>query len=382
MNQQPVSQSGKPIDRGLGSLIAGVTYPLRAFWLLMKTPRLRGYILMPILVNLILGVTLYAGLLYLGFGAIDALFAHLPTWTANPLPESAALLNGVAASPNWQFALPEQVSHLPNWSLPSWSLPNWSLPDWLTRWSLPHWSFPNWQISLPDWLTHWSIPLPDWLTHWQLQLPNWRFTVPKWVYNLPNWGYAVLVWLLRAVLVLVLFLITGFIFLQFGVLLGSPWYGKLSEEIEKLKTGQIVLVEVPLPIEINRAVSYELKKLGLSIVVGIPLFLITLIVGVGTGIGTIGGISLASTIACMDFLDAAVERRRPSFRQKLNIVFHHLPATGSFGLVCLGLASIPFINLLAIPICVAAGTLFFCDRILPREEARRKLTEKANGGEA
>ncbi|WP_416676514.1 EI24 domain-containing protein [Egbenema bharatensis] len=359
MNQQPISKFGKPIDRGLGSLIAGATYPLRALWLLVKTPRLRGYILMPILVNLILGVTLYAGLLYLGFGAIDALLANLPAWTAKVLhesPEPAALLNGVVALPAWSFALPD------------WHFPDWSLPDGFTHWHLPDWmSFPSWHISLPDWLTHWSIPLPTWLTDWHIQFPNWRLTVPNWIYNLPNWGFAVLIGLLRVVLVLILLLITGFIFLQFGVLLGSPWYGKLSEEIEKLKTGQMVLVEVPLPIEISRAVSYELKKLGLSIVIGIPLFLITLIVGVGTGIGTIGGISLASTIACMDFLDAAAERRRPSFRQKLNTVFNHLPASGSFGLVCLGLASIPFVNLLAIPICVAAGTLFFCDRILPRE---------------
>jgi uncharacterized protein involved in cysteine biosynthesis len=370
MSQQPISKFGKPIDRGLGSLLAGAMYPLRALWLLMKTPRLRGYILMPILVNLILGVTLYAGLLYLGFGAIDALFSHLPTWTANPPeapPEPAAFLNGVAALP--KVAVLPKVAALSTWqlSLPTWvpHLPNWSLPNWLTHWSLPNWSFPNWQISLPNWLTHWSIPLPNWLTHWQIQLPDWRFNVPNWVYNLPNWGFAILIWLLRAALVLVLFLVTGFIFLQFGVLLGSPWYGKLSEEIEKLKTGQMVLVEVPLPIEINRAISYELKKLGLSIVIGVPLFLVTLIVGVGTGIGTIGGISLASTITCMDFLDAAIERRRPSFRQKLNIVFQHLPASGSFGLVCLGLVSIPFVNLLAIPVCVTAGTLFFCDRILP-----------------
>jgi CysZ protein len=359
MNQQPISQFGKPIDRGLGSLMAGATYPLRALWLFIRTPRLRSYILMPILVNLILGVTLYVGLLYLGFGAIDALFTNLPTWTAKVLhesPEPAALLNGMANLPDWHVALPQ------------WSLPNWSLPTWFTHWSFPDWkfSFPTWQISLPDWLTHWRISLPNWLTDWRFQLPNW-------VYNLPNWGFAVLLGLLRVVLVLILFLITGFIFLQFGVLLGSPWYGKLSEEIEKLKTGQIVLVEVPLPIEISRAISYELKKLGLSIVVGVPLFLITLIVGVGTGIGTIGGISLASTIACMDFLDAAAERRRPSFRQKLNTVFRHLPASGSFGLVCLGLASIPFVNLLAIPICVAAGTLFFCDRILPRDEISNRI---------
>ena len=40
-----------------------------------------------------------------------------------------------------------------------------------------------------------------------------------------------------------------------------------------------------------------------------------------------------------------------------------LPASAGFGLACLGLVSIPFVNLLSIPLCVAAGTLFFCDRI-------------------
>jgi CysZ protein len=42
-----------------------------------------------------------------------------------------------------------------------------------------------------------------------------------------------------------------------------------------------------------------------------------------------------------------------------------LPASASFGFVCLALVSVPLINLLAIPVCVAAGTLFFCDRIQP-----------------
>jgi len=31
----------------------------------------------------------------------------------------------------------------------------------------------------------------------------------------------------------------------------------------------------------------------------------------------------------------------------------------------LGLVSIPLLNLLAIPLCMTAGTLFFCDRIWP-----------------
>ena len=43
-----------------------------------------------------------------------------------------------------------------------------------------------------------------------------------------------------------------------------------------------------------------------------------------------------------------------------------LPATASFGLVSLFLVSIPLLNLLTVPLCVASGTLFFCDRIWPK----------------
>lgn len=347
MNQQPISKSVRSIDRGPGSLILGTTYPFRAFWLLIKTPRLRRYVVMPVLLNLLLGVTVYAGLLFLGLGAIDALFASLPTWTAEVSQDVSDLATNLP-----------RTAHLPDWHLPIWHLPTW-LP------SLPQWRLPAWLPGLPDW----HFTFPTWNLRWPNWLPTWNIRLPDWVGNLPEWGFAGFVWLLRLLLITVLFLITGFIFLQFGVLLGAPWYGKLSEEIEKLQTGEVFLVEVSPVVEISRAVFYELKKLVLAIGIGLPLLLLNLVLGPGTAIATVGGVALVSTIACMDFLDAAVERRRPRFRQKLGIVFRNFPASTAFGLVCLGLVSIPLVNLLAIPVCVAAGTLFFCDRVLPGFQA-------------
>jgi CysZ protein len=328
MNQPISSQPIKPIDRGPASLISGAAYPLRALWLLIHRPQLRHYVLMPVLVNLLLGITLYAGLLFLGLGAIDALLSNLPTWTTEASHEVSDLATN----------LPQAI-HLPEW--------HWSLPAWFPQ-------FPDWQWSLPTW----DIRFPNWL-------PAWNIRWPTWIGNLPDWGFAVFVWLLRLLLIGVLFLITGFILLQFGVFLGAPWYGKLSEEIEKLQTGAVFLIEVNPAIEIARAISYELKKLCLTVGIGLVLVLLNFFVGPGTAMAMIGGVALASMIACMDFLDAAVERRRPRFRQKLAIVFRTLPGSASFGLVCLGLVSIPFVNLLSIPVCVAAGTLFFCDRVLP-----------------
>jgi CysZ protein len=325
----------KPIvRRGPGSLIAGATYPLQALRLFMKTPRLRRYVLFPIAVNLLVGGTIYAALLFAGLRAIDTIIADVPNWTGN-------------------------LAHLS---------PN--LPP-MPEVSLPEVSLPNWQISLPDWLPHWNITLP----HWNIALPDWHsidWKLPGWK---ADWAIAIanalgssFLWILRLLLVLVLLLVTGFIFLQFGVLLGSPWYGKLSEELELLKLGKLPPNESGLGSTVRdsgRAVLYELKKLGMVIFIGLPLLLFNFLPGIGTAIASTGTITLTATIVCLDFLDSALERRHLGFRQKLGVVLRSLPASASFGFVCLTLVSVPLINLLAIPVCVAAGTLFFCDRIQP-----------------
>ncbi|MCU0565469.1 MAG: EI24 domain-containing protein [Oculatellaceae cyanobacterium Prado106] len=342
-----------PVLKGPGSLIVGATYPLRALKILMQHPRLRGYVLWPILLNLLVGTTIYAVLLFLGFKLIDVIVSDVPNWTGN-------------------------LAHLPPPHLPEWSR-NLQWPEW--RISLPDWlpGLPQWQISLPNWLTNWHFPnwlrLPDWqLPDWQLfnwQLPNWqlpRLQVPGWAIAIANLLGASFLWILRLILVFFLLLITGFIFLQFGVLLGAPWYGKLSEELELLRLGKLPPLESSLGSafrDVGRAILYELKKLVLLIGIGLPLLLFNLIPGFGTAIATIGGITLTATIVCLDFFDSTLERRRLRFRQKLGVVRRSLPASASFGLVCLGLVSVPLINLLAIPVCVAAGTLFFCDRIHP-----------------
>lgn len=301
-------------------LLAGVIYPLRAIWTLLRNPPLQRYVLFPIAINVILGITLYATLLTSGFRLIDAIALDVPNWTAQ----------------------------LPAWShtLPQWHV---TFPDWMTH--LPALPLPDWHLTAPDWLR-----LPDW--QWS------RPTLPDWFSAIPGWLAIALLWVLRLVLTLILLLITGLILLQFGVLLGAPWYGKLSEELEKMQTGQVTIIEVGLVKDIWRAILYELKKLLLSLGLGIPLLFLTFVPTLAV-ISTPISIALGSTIVCLDFIDGALERRRYRFRDKLKTFFRALPASGSFGLICFFLVSIPFINLIAIPICVTAGTLFFCDWIYP-----------------
>jgi CysZ protein len=256
-------------------LLTGATYPFRVLAVFKRTPRLWGYIAIPILVNFLVGVVLYTGLLFFGWDSVAYLMGSLTHW------------------------IDSLITNLPRW------------------------------LGILDYLII---------------------------------GIG---WLLRLLLVVGLLLLTGFVLVQFGVLLGAPWYGQLSEQLEELRTGQLHIVEVGIVRDIGRAILFELKKLVLVVGVGIGLLLLNLVPGIGTLAATVGGFALATTIVCLDFMDAPLERRRLRFREKLRIVFRSLPASASFSWVCLVLVSVPLLNLLTIPLCVASGTLFFCDRVLP-----------------
>lgn len=257
-------------------LLAGATYPFRVLAVFKRKPQLLGYVAVPILVNFIVGVALYAGLLIFGWESVEGLLA-----------------------------------------------------------------------SLSHWLDTLIAKLPAWLGFLE--------------YLVVGFGF-----LLHFLLIAGLLLLIGFVLVQFGVLLGAPWYGQLSEKLEELRTGRLHVVEVGIVRDIGRALLFELKKLMLVVGVGLLLLLLNLAPGIGTIAATIGGIALAATLVCLDFLDAPLERRRLRFRDKLGLVFRSLPASASFSLVCLGLVSVPLLNLLTIPLCVASGTLFFCDRISPK----------------
>lgn len=251
--------------RSPGSFATGALYPLRALTALNRNRQLWGYVLVPILLNIVVGAALYAGLFWTGLRWIEGFVAGLPDW-------AAAIGVGL---------------------------------------------------------------------------------------------------LLQILLFITLLIVIGFLLVRFGVVLGSPWYGQLSEKLEQLVTGRAPPA-APFTIQgsitdIGRALGFEVKKLALTLGIVLPLLLFNFVPVVGQFVVTAGGIVLGATIACLDFLDSPLERRRLLFRAKLGTIRRSLPASAGFGLVCLGLVSIPFINLLAIPLCVTAGTLFFCDQIAGRE---------------
>lgn len=277
MLKQEKSKSMLSIDAPVG-LVAGATYHFRAVIIFVKNPRLIGYVIIPILINIVVGILLYVGLLLPGINLVQNIFT------------------------------------------------NFSL------------RFDTFVDDLPTWL--------------------------NFISYLDN----ALGWVVQIILFAVLLLIIGFLLVQFGVILGSPFYGQLSEQLEKLRIG--TLPEAPPSVlgflrDIWRAILFELKKIALFLVIGLPMLLLNFIPG-GSLVATIGGVTLTTAIVCLDFFDGPLERRKLQFRQKLTLVGQSLPASASFGLICQALITIPIVNFVGIPICVVAGTLFCCDRILPK----------------
>jgi CysZ protein len=288
----PIEEVFEQVVQVPGGFIAGFTYPLRALLFLRESPQLWICVLVPILINIGLGIGLYVGVLFPAWGAID-----------------------------------------------------------------------QWTSGLPTQLAQWILQAPPRVAEWLAWLPVWAGMVDD---------------VLRWLLAIALLIATGLLLVQFGAILGAPWYGNLAEQIERICMGQVPAGPMSLAgalRDIGRAIAFQLKKLLLAVVLFVPLLLCNFVPVVGSGITSIGGTVLAAFLVCLDFLDAPLERRKLSFRHKLSWVARTLPASLSFSLVCLGLVSVPFLNLLAVPLCVVAGTLFSCDRILPRLGGERERAE-------
>jgi CysZ protein len=200
-------------------------------------------------------------------------------------------------------------------------------------------------------------------------LPSLR-AVDDLTAGLPGWA-AVLGDVLRAVLVVFWLLVIAYLLASFGVLLGAPWYDRLAERLEELRLGRAVASPGGLRAALGAlaySLAFQIKKLLFVLGVGLLLLVVNVVPGLGQLGGAVGGLALAILLACLDVLNPGLGRRRVGFRRSIGLVGKTLPASAGLGVSCLFLLGLPVLNLLAVPVCVAAGALFFCDYVEPRLE--------------
>ncbi|MDY7023127.1 MAG: hypothetical protein SWJ54_17560, partial [Cyanobacteriota bacterium] len=103
MNPQKSKRPPSLIHAPLG-LISGFTYPFRTLGLFLRMPKLWGFVIIPIFVNITLGILLYVGLLFPGLNGIENLVLTLDNqidiWVAN-LPDWLRYLDVSAVILGW-----------------------------------------------------------------------------------------------------------------------------------------------------------------------------------------------------------------------------------------------------------------------------------------
>ena len=77
MSKQISSNPARAVITAPIGFLAGFTYPLRAFTLIWQTPKLWTYVLVPVVLNFLIGIGLYLSLLFPSLAGIDVLVADL-----------------------------------------------------------------------------------------------------------------------------------------------------------------------------------------------------------------------------------------------------------------------------------------------------------------
>ncbi len=145
-------------------------------------------------------------------------------------------------------------------------------------------------------------------------------------------------------------------------LIGGPFWERMSEQIESEVTGR----DAPQPpygrvAGLAWSGAHTAASFGLWVVVSMPLLLFGLIPVVGPIVQFFAEFGLTALFIARELLDPATTRRNLGYDAKWQLVRSHRdPMLGLGGVATLALA-IPLIQFIAVPVGVAAATLWLLD---------------------
>jgi CysZ protein len=178
------------------------------------------------------------------------------------------------------------------------------------------------------------------------------------------WYWAVLFYLLLVLFSVVLILIVVYTFTLIGNLILAPFNDLLSEKVEWVYSGN--RLEEPFRLrtfakDLTRSLKAELGRMGLYLTGFVVLLSLNLFPPVGTAIYGVALPVYTLFFLGWEYLDYSMERWRFPFASKRKTAFRNAGAFLGLGAGSALLLLIPFVNLLAIPVCVTGATLLFCD---------------------
>ena len=175
----------------------------------------------------------------------------------------------------------------------------------------------------------------------------WSEPESRWL----HWAWWLVIQLVRASSVALAVLINPWLVILFGISLASPLSAAADEALggHQVKGSGIT----SLPRAFIRAIVVTLIGLTGSFM----LFSIGLVPGVGIFTAFISAFVWTPLILAFDLFDGTLGRRAFGLRSQLNHLFKKPLRSISVGLTGMALLSVPFLNLLGLPIAVVMGVI-------------------------
>ncbi|MFF3441222.1 EI24 domain-containing protein [Streptosporangium sp. NPDC002721] len=174
---------------------------------------------------------------------------------------------------------------------------------------------------------------------------------------------------LRAVVGLALFgaalVLSVVTFTAITLILGEPFYEKLSEKVEEtygeVPTGH----ELPLWKSIPRSIRDSLVTLGWLLLFTIPLFFLGFVPVIGQTVVPVLGALVSGFFLTIELTTLALERRGLARKRRFGLLRgNKAPALG-FGVLLFLLFLIPFVAVIAMPAAVAGAAIMVRTRLAP-----------------
>lgn len=202
-------------------------------------------------------------------------------------------------------------------------------------------------IQYYDTLTHWdSSLLPPWLA-WLGFLEK----ILKWIF-----------WVLITALLLIGY---GYGFNMITNIFAAPFYGLLAQRTEEIITGNKGLEE-PLYKMVPRTVTREAQKLLYFIIRGIFVLLLVFLLGtipLLNFLAPIVALLWGAWSMALQYVDYSADNHQTPFRRLRKKLRKRIYSSVGFGGMVMGCSMIPFVNIIAMPVAVIGGTMFWVNEL-------------------
>lgn len=169
----------------------------------------------------------------------------------------------------------------------------------------------------------------------------------------PAWDWVVVG--ISRMLDIAAFVFVTFLAVRIGTIIGSPFYAIIAERFDRQYLAYDDTPQMSFVWSIIMAVWFEIRKIGLLVVIWVIGVLIQFVPVIGSLIGVLWVLAGSGFTTLLDYTDASMGRRNMTLRERVALFWAHLPEVIGFALAVTPFVSFPVINIFTIPLFVCAG---------------------------